>query len=273
MASFECEEAMIEERIQLEIADSVAWVWLNRPNVHNAFDAALIDELTRAFENLASRTDVRVICLAGRGKSFSAGGDVEWMKRQGAATIEENTQDARNLARLFHTIDSCPKPTIARVHGAAMGGGVGLVAVCDIAVGSTNAIFATSEVRLGLVPATISPYVVRAIGQRHARRLFQTAERMDAASAQRIGLLHEVVPINELDQRVSAICVELLAGAPEAQRGAKELVELVANKPLDEALRDRTAGLIAERRALPEAKEGLSAFLSKRSASWVPGRS
>jgi methylglutaconyl-CoA hydratase len=271
MASSGCEEFQVSESaIQIEMKGAVAWVWLNRPDVHNAFDAALIAELTAAYNDLAQQADVRAIVLAGRGKSFSAGADVQWMKQQGAASVEDNTSDARKLADLFHAIASCPKPTLARVHGAAIGGGVGLTAVCDIAIGSGTAIFAMSEVRLGLIPATIAPYVVRAIGERHARRLFQTAERIDAATAQRIGLLHEAVPVEELDARIGAVLEAILAGAPEAQNAAKALVANVAGLPIDAELREETARLIALLRGKPEAAEGLSAFLEKRPASWVP---
>ena len=259
-----------ESAVEIERAGLVAWVWLNRPELHNAFDAALIEQLTRAFVELESDASVRVIVLAGRGPSFSAGADAHWMRQQGAASIEENTADARRLANLFRTIAECPKPTLARVHGAAIGGGVGLVSSCDIAIGATSAIFATSEVRLGLIPATIGPYVVRAVGDRQARRLFQTGERIAAATAERIGLLHEAVDPENLDDRIRVVITALLAGAPLAQRAAKELIEAIAYKPISEQLIEDTARRIAQRRADEEAREGLSAFLKKRSAAWVP---
>ena len=221
---------MSEQSIQIESAGAVGYIWLNRPEVHNAFDAALIAELTAAFQQLSEDDAIRVIVLAGRGKSFSAGAQVQWMRQQGSATHEENLRDAQLLAKLFQTIAECHKPTIARVHGAAIGGGVGLVAACDIAVGANGALFATSEVRLGLIPATIAPYVVRAVGERQAQRFFLTAERMDAGTAKHIGLLHEVVEDEQLDARVAAIIEALLAGGPIAQRAAKKLIGDVAGR-------------------------------------------
>ncbi len=260
---------MSENAVQIEQIGKVAWVWLSRPAVHNAFDAALIRELTRVFAELGVDTSVRVIVLAARGRSFSAGADVEWMKLQGAATVEENLADAQQLAKLFQTIAETPKPTLARVQGAAIGGGVGLVSACDIAVGASTAVFATSEVRLGLIPATIAPYVIRAMGERHARRLFLTGERIDARAAERIGLLHEVVPPEHLDDRIRLTIEAILAGAPLAQQSAKALISAVANQPITAALIADTAERIAHRRADPEAAEGLSAFLEKRPAAWV----
>jgi methylglutaconyl-CoA hydratase len=259
-----------EHAIEIERQGPVAWIWLNRPEVHNAFDAALVVELTGAYETLGCEADLRAIVLAARGKSFSAGAQIQWMKEQGAASREENAADARCLANLFQTIAECPKPTLARVQGGALGGGVGLVAACDIAISATNSVFATSEVRLGLIPAVIAPYVIRAIGERQARRLFQTGERIDAATAERIGLLHEVVPPEELDERMRVAIDALLAGAPLAQREAKQLITDIVNRPVTAELIEETAQRIATRRAHPEAAEGLSAFLEKRSAAWTP---
>lgn len=256
--------------IEIEREGPVAFIWLNRPEVHNAFDRDLIDALSTAFRELGADADVRVIVLAGRGRSFSAGADVEWMKQQGLASPEKNNEDAMRLAEMFQAIAVCPKPTVARVHGAAIGGGMGLICACDIAVGSADAIFATSEVRLGLTPATIAPYVVRAMGPRHARRYFQTGERFDPATAQRIGVLHEVVEADALDGRVRKLSEALLAGAPQAQKEAKELVDFVADRSIDTGLMQQTAQKIAARRATDEAAEGLSAFLGKRRAAWVP---
>lgn len=260
---------MSDRTIEIEHRGPVVWVWLNRPEVHNAFNAALITELTEAFLDLGANASVRVIVLAGRGRSFSAGADVQWMKEQGAASIQDNTADARRLATLFETIACSPKPTVARVHGAALGGGVGLVSACDVAIGSAQAVLATSEVRLGLIPATIGPYVIRAIGGRHARRLFQTGERIDAATAERIGLLHEAVTAENLDGRVQAVIDAILAGAPNAIRAAKELINAVEERAISKDLIEDTAQRIAQRRADPEAAEGLSAFLEKRPAAWV----
>lgn len=261
---------MSERAIEVERQGPAAWIWLSRPEVHNAFDAALIEELTAAYIDLGRDAEVRVIVLAARGKSFSAGAQVQWMKEQGAASNEENAADARRLAKLFQTITESPRPTLARVQGAALGGGVGLVTTCDIAIGATNAVFATSEVRLGLIPATIGPYVIRAIGERQARRLFQTGERIDAAAAERMGLLHEAVPPERLDERVREVIDALLAGAPRAQREAKQLIEAIVNRPITPELIEDTAQRIAARRAHPEAAEGLTAFLEKRPARWVP---
>ncbi len=261
---------MNEAALQVEQTGSVATVWLNRSAFHNAFNATLIAELTSVFLELGADPAVRVIVLASRGRSFSAGADMAWMKEQGAASLQENKADAERLAEMFRVIAECSKPTVARVQGAAIGGGVGLVAACDIAIGVRNSVFAMSEVRLGLIPATIAPYVVRAIGARHARRLFQTGERIDAVAAERIGLLHEVVDPEAIDERLQEVIQALLAGAPGAQQEAKQLVKLVDAQVIDDALIAETAKGIAVRRATAEAGEGLSAFLEKRPASWVP---
>ena len=260
---------MNERATEIEVKGAVAWLWLNRPERHNAFDAALVAELTEAFEELGARDGIRAIVLGGRGRSFSAGADAQWMREQGAASPEENIADARRLAQLFHLISTSPLPTIARVHGAAIGGGVGLVSACDIALGATTAIFATSEVRLGLIPATIAPYVIRAIGERQARRLFQTGERIDANTAEHLGLLHETVLPEQLDERIETVLAALLAGAPHAQRAAKELVDSVALQPITADLIEDTVQRIAACRAHPEAAEGLAAFLEKRPPAWV----
>src|SRR5215472_9567962 len=202
---------MTEPVLEIEKNGPVARVWMNRPAVHNALNEAMIDELSETFLDLGEDPAVRVIVLSGRGKSFSAGGDIDYMKRQGAAPRETNLATARGLAEMFRIIAVCPKPTIARVNGTAMGGGLGLIAACDIAVASSTAIFAASEVRLGLIPSTIAPYVLRAIGPRQARRLFQTGERIDAAGAHRIGLVHETVEPEQLDARIQSIVNDLLA--------------------------------------------------------------
>lgn len=248
---------------------TVAWIWMNRPEVHNAFDETLIAELTRAFERLDADPAVRAIVLAGVGRSFSAGADLNWMKRQGAATVAENLADARRLAALFRTIALARTPTIARVHGAALGGGLGLAAACDICVASTEASFATTEVKLGLIPSAIGPYVLRAIGERQALRYFQTGERIGAARAGELGLAHEVVDPEMLDVKVAQIVDALLAAGPAAQAAATDLIRAVANRPVDDAVVEDTARRIAELRATPEAREGLGAFLEKRGASWT----
>ncbi len=255
--------------LDIEQRGPAAWVWMNKPDVHNAFDETLIAELTQAFTTLDADASVRVIVLAGRGKSFSAGADLNWMKRQGEASPEQNLADARTLARLFRTITLCRKPTVARVHGAALGGGMGLAAAADICVASTKAQFAASEVKFGIVPAAISPYVVRAIGERQAYRYFQTAERISAERAHEIGLVHELAEVDELDAAVQRIVDALLAGGPLAQAAATDLIRAVANKPIDDALVEDTARRIATLRATAEAGEGLTAFLEKRPPSWT----
>jgi methylglutaconyl-CoA hydratase len=260
----------IEPTLELEHTGPVASVWMNRPAVHNALDEAMIDELIEAFLSLSQDASVRVIVLSGRGKSFSAGADVESMKRQGSAPLAANLANARQLAAMFHAIASSPTPTIARVNGAAIGGGLGLVAACDIAIASNTAVFAASEVRLGLIPSVISPYVLRAIGPRAARRLFLAGERIPAEQAEKIGLVHESVAPEQLDTRLTSVINDLLAGAPQAQTAAKNLIDLVANQPITSDLIEETAARIANIRSEPEAREGLSAFLEKRPATWVP---
>jgi methylglutaconyl-CoA hydratase len=261
---------MSERTLEIVRAGAAGWIWMNRPAVHNALNEAMIEQLSEAFLDLGEDPEVRVIVLSGRGKSFSAGADVEFMKRQGEAPRELNLANARSIAEMFRIISICPKPTVARVNGAAMGGGLGLIAACDIALASTAAIFAASEVRLGLIPSTMAPYVLNAIGVRHARRLFQTGERIDAAHAQKIGLVHETADPEQLDQRLERIMNDLLAGAPAAQSAAKGLIEDVAGLPITRELMEETAVRIADIRSAPEAVEGLSAFLEKRAPDWVP---
>jgi methylglutaconyl-CoA hydratase len=249
----------------------VARVTLNRPQLHNAFDEALIAGLAATFQAF-HEDDSRVVILAGAGKSFSAGADLNWMQRAAGYDEERNRADARALELMLRTIDDCPKPVVALVQGAAIGGGVGLVAACDIAVAGEAAQFATSEVRLGIVPAVIAPFVVRAIGPREARRWFLTAERFGAAEACRIGLVHEVVPADQLEPRVAAIVSELLKGGPEALASAKQLVRLVEMMPQSGSIRaEATVGIIAERRASTEGREGIGAFLEKRKPAWTGG--
>lgn len=248
-------------------ANGKATVTLNRPEVHNAFDDVLIVRLTETFESLGRNPDVRVVVVAANGKSFSAGADLGWMRRMANYSEAENRADAERLARLIHVLDSLPRPTVARVQGAAIGGGVGLVAACDVAVASEAASFALSEVRLGLIPAVISPYVIGAIGPRHARRYMLTAERFDAAEAKRIGLVHQAVPVAELDAAVDSVVGALLLGGPEAVRESKMLARDVGGSPDDETRAD-TARRIARLRASPEGKEGVSSFLEKRKPRW-----
>ena len=259
---------MSETYISVEQQGAVATVWLERPEVHNAFNADLIRQLKDCFVALNQRDDVRVVVLAGRGKSFSAGADLNWMKAAGAASEAENQADAQNLANMLYALATLKQPTIARVQGAAMGGGMGLAATCDICIAGDKAMFATSEVRLGLAPSTISPYVIRAIGERQAQRYFLTAERISAAKAAEIGLAHEVVDMEELDAKVEEIVAALLLGGPVAQQASKQLIALVAKRDNSAELRTQTAAHIASVRAGQEAKEGLNAFLEKRAAAW-----
>jgi methylglutaconyl-CoA hydratase len=248
--------------------DGVATVTLNRAEVHNAFNDALIAEMTEVLRRLRADDKVRAVVLRAEGKSFSAGADLGWMQKMANYGQDENLRDASALAELMRTLNFLPKPTVARVQGAAFGGGVGLAACCDIAIASETAAFSLSEVRLGLIPAVISPYVVAAIGERSARRYFLTAERFDAAEALRIGLVHLVVPEKEIDAAVDAILARLSEGGPAAQCAAKDLIFAVAHRPVDAALIHDTAQRIANIRASSEGREGLAGFLEKRKPAW-----
>ncbi len=246
----------------------VATVTLNRADVHNAFDDALIAEIDGCFAALDADPAVRLIVLAAAGASFSAGADLNWMKRMAGFSEAENEADARALARMLRRIYETAKPTVARVQGAAFGGGVGLVAACDMAIASERAKFSLSEVKLGLSPSTISPYVLAAIGPRAAGRYFVTGERFDAETALRLGLVHEVATADALDGAVVRLIDELLQGGPAAQRATKGLIREVAGRPIDEALGHDTARRIAALRASPEGREGVGAFLEKRRPAW-----
>ena len=255
--------------LQQDAAAGVARIRLNRPDLHNAFDAALIAGLTDALQAWAADPAVRVVVLEGAGASFSAGADLNWMRGMAAASEAQNREDSLALARLMRTLDELAKPTIARVHGAAFGGGVGLVACCDIAIGTPGAKFGLTESRLGLLPAVISPYVIAAIGARNARRYFATGETFDAAEALRMGLLHQVVPDETLDAAVQQQVELLLKAGPIASAAAKRLVREVAAHS-DGAKHDAdNAALIARLRVSPEGQEGLSAFLDKRKPHWT----
>lgn len=255
--------------LEIELDGPVATIWMNRPDLHNAFDEDLIAELTAACMALDDDDDVRVVILAGRGRSFSAGADLNWMKRAADNGIDDNLDDARALARMLRALAEMRKPTIARVQGAALGGGMGLAAACDIAVASTKAVFATSEVRFGIIPSAISPYVLRAIGARQAYRYFQSAERIDAVRARQIGLVHETVEPEQLDAKVQEIVGALLQGGPLSQTAAKNLIRAVNNQPINDNLVEDTAHRIAHLRATPEAQEGITAFLDKRQPNWI----
>jgi len=255
------------------VRDRVATVTLNRPEIHNAFDETLIASLTAAFVSLDDNADVRVVVLTGAGKSFCAGADLNWMRRMAAFGKEENLADANALAGMLRALYALSKPTIARVGGAAYGGGVGLVAACDIAIAVPESTFALSEARLGLIPATIGPYVIEAIGARQARRYFLTAERFDAQEARRIGLVHELVAADAIDARIDALIATLQTAGPAAQLECKALIRGVAHRPIDDDVIAGTAQHIAAVRASPEGREGVAAFLGKRRPAWVPGGS
>ena len=261
---------MTEARFRVERrAKGVVWLTLDRPEVHNAFDDRLIAELTVEFARLGADDGVRVVVLTGAGRSFSAGADLNWMRRTATYGEAENLADARGLAKLMQTLNELPKPTVARVNGAALGGGTGLVACCDIVVASAQATFGTTEVRLGLIPAVIGPYVLAAIGPRQARRLMLTGERISAAEAGRVGLVHEVVQPDQLDRAVEHVVGDLLQGGPDASAAAKRLIGDLRGRPIDAPLIDGTAQRIAALRATPEAREGVGAFLDKRAPVWL----
>ncbi|WP_282610773.1 enoyl-CoA hydratase/isomerase family protein [Pelagibius sp. Alg239-R121] len=253
-----------------EIAPSgIARITLTRVDVHNAFNDALISELTSALQGLDEDPRVRMVILAAKGRSFSAGADLNWMKAMAGYAEKENLEDARGLAELMRTLNELSKPTLALVQGAAFGGGVGLVACCDIALASEEASFCLSEVRLGLIPAVISPYVIAAIGQRAARRYFLTAERFPASEAYRVGLVHEVVPAEDLETRGQRLAQVLLAGGPSAQKESKDLIFAVSNRAIDDDVVEETAVRIARLRKSPEGREGVNAFLEKRKPDWA----
>ncbi len=250
-------------------AKGVVWLTLERPEIHNAFDDRLIAELTAELAGLGADEGVRVVVLTGSGRSFSAGADLNWMRRTASYGEADNLTDARALAKLMQTLNELAKPTVARVNGAALGGGTGLVACCDVVVASAHATFGTTEVRLGLIPAVIGPYVLAAVGPRHARRLMLTGERISAAEAARVGLVHEVVPPDQLDRAVEQVVGELLQGGPAAIAAAKRLIGDLRGRPIDPPLVDATARRIAALRATPEAREGIGAFLDKRAPAWL----
>ncbi|HXZ00952.1 MAG TPA: enoyl-CoA hydratase/isomerase family protein [Stellaceae bacterium] len=249
-------------------ARGVARLSLNRPAVRNAFDDRLIADLTEALRRLESDPAVRVVVLTGKGESFSAGADLGWMRRMAGYGDAENFADAMALAELLRRLNEFAKPTVARVNGAAIAGGLGLVCCCDVAIAATEAVFSISEVRLGLVPATISPYVVAAIGARAARRYFLTGERFSAAEARRIGLVHELAPPAGLDAAVETVVAAMLEGGANAQARSKRLIAEVRDRPLSDSVMALTARAIAEARASSEAREGLAAFFDKRKPFW-----
>ena len=247
----------------------VAQVTLNNPDKHNAFDDQMIIELTNAFNALAANANVRIMLLKSEGKSFSAGADLEWMKRMASYSYQQNLNDAHALAAMLKALHQMPIPTIARVQGAAFGGAIGLISCCDIAVASSKASFALSEVKIGLVPSTISPYVIAAIGERHAKRYFMTAERFDANTALQISLVHEAVEEQFLDDKVEQLITAILSNGPEAVVAAKQLVFAVSGKAIDSSLIEHTCEVIAGIRVSAQGQEGLSAFLDKRKPHWL----
>jgi methylglutaconyl-CoA hydratase len=273
LASLECKDENVmnqTDKVLFNIDDrGVATVTLNQPEIHNAFDDKLIVQLTDIFTNISQNENIRVMVLAAAGKSFSAGADLNWMQRMASYSYEQNLADANVLANMFFILNTIDKPTIARVQGAAFGGAVGLVACCDMAIGSKLSKFCLSEVKLGLAPATISPYVIDAIGARIARRYFITAEVFSARRARRLGLLSEAVAEEELDSSIENLIEHILKNSPAAIRTAKQLVFDVQNKPISDELLAKTSEKIAELRVSEEGQEGLNAFLQKRRAKWI----
>ncbi|WP_020558551.1 enoyl-CoA hydratase-related protein [Thiofilum flexile] len=252
-----------------ERAAGVTQVTMARPAVFNAFDEQMIAELKAVFAELIADERVRVIVLAGEGKHFSAGADLQWMRRASAASQEWNLEDARRLAQMLHMIESCPKPTIARINGAALGGGVGLVCACDIAIAADNATFTLSEAKFGIVPAVISPYVINAIGQRHAKRLALTTRRIGAQEALALGLVHQVVNSDALDATIDGVIADVLLGSPNAHKEIKWLFNQLSPSEITPEVRELTAQTISRVRGTEEAREGVAAFLAKRPAVWA----
>lgn len=260
---------MTGEVVLLEIKDSTAYVTLNRPDVHNAFDEDVIARLSEALDRVAAHDDVTAVVLTGKGKSFSAGADLNWMKKAAGYTEAQNKADALKLAQMLYKLYTLPKITIACVQGAAMGGGMGLVSCCDIVIAESDAVFALSEVKLGLIPATIAPYVLRAIGERHFRRYAQTGERFDGKKAHETGLVHRLAERPEdTEYLLHATLKDIAANGPQAMTAVKKLALDYAGREITPALTEDSAARIATIRAGGEAKEGLSAFLEKRKPRW-----
>lgn len=257
------------ETLELSINHRVAVIWLAREKVRNAFNETMIAELTRVFSTLGADAGVRAIVLAAKGPAFCAGADLDWMRRMAGYSHEDNRRDALALAGMLRTIDSCPKPVIARVHGDAYAGGMGLVATADVAIAALPANFCLSETKLGLIPATIGPYVIRAIGARAARRYFLTAERFDSGEAFRLGLVHNITPPEQLDATINELLGALMHASMHAVGEAKKLVRDLAGRPIDDALVTDTAERIAAIRASDDGREGVRAFLDKRKPRWL----
>ncbi len=260
------------DTLQIDHSKGVTTLWLNRPETRNAFNEFMIADIIAALDVLASDEATRVVVVAGRGTAFCAGADLNWMKKMSGYSYDENLTDATALANMLHKLYSLPKPTVARVHGPAFAGGIGMVSVCDIAVASTEAHFKVSEVLIGLTPATISPYLLNAMGEREARRYFLTAEGFDAAEALRIGLLHQVVPPEQLDDAINTMTGHLLKGGPAALAVTKDLIDTVSRGPLDDRMLVDTATYIAKIRTTDEGREGIRSFLEKRRPAWLQAK-
>lgn len=259
---------MATEVLRRSVEGPVASVRLSRPEVRNAFNAEMIRALSSAFEELGVDQDVRAIVLSGEGRAFCGGADIAWMRASLDLSYEENVAGAQAMSDMFRAIDRCPKPVVCRIHGAALGGGAGLAAVCDIVVAGSDAIFGFTEVKLGIIPAVISPFVLAKIGASHARALFLTGERFDAKRALAIGLVHNVVINDALDESIETVVNEILGAGPDAVAAAKALIPRVRETPYEES-RNLTAAAIAAQRIAPEGQEGLRAFLERRKADWT----
>ena len=255
--------------LQIEPCGAVTRITLNRPEVRNAFNAELIASLTQAFRTVAAEPQTRVVVLGGHGKAFCAGADLGWMREMAGYDWDQNRADAQALADMLWAVYACPVPVVARIHGDCYAGGVGLAAVCDVLVAAEGVTFCLSEARLGLLPATISPYVIRAMGEQAARRYFITAERFSAAQAKAMGFVHEVCAAEGIDAKVDEIVATQVANGPMAVRACKQLVQDVAGRPIDDALRAETARRIADIRATDEGREGVQSFLNKRPPAWL----
>lgn len=260
---------MSYQYIETQLTQGIAVIWMNRPEQRNALNDVLINEITDAVSLAIEDDDARAIVLAGRGKAFCAGADLNWMKTASAMSADEARKDSGSLANLLRLLYESPKPTVARVHGAAFAGGMGLVAACDIAIASHDARFCLSEVKLGLIPAMISPYVLKAMGERHARRLFLSAEVFDAAEAYRIGFVNDLASPEELDGTINTMLGHLLLGSPNALAQTKLLIRDMVGRPINEELTADTAARIAAARASVDGQEGIAAFFEKRTPSWV----
>jgi methylglutaconyl-CoA hydratase len=258
------------QHLEIEDRGPVRWIWLNRPDVRNAFNDVLIAELAAAFAAVEATADVRVVVIAARGPAFCAGADLNWMRSMAGFSHADNHADALRIARMFNAVHSCSRPVIARVQGDAYGGGVGLAAACDIVIAAEPVSFGLSEVRLGIVAATISPHLVRAMGARQAARYMLTAEKFSASQAKTLGLVHEITKANALDAEVERQAQVLLSSSPAALAATKRLLADVIEAPLDDVLLAATAKCIADARVSPEGREGIAAFLEKRAPAWVP---